>query len=287
MVIKRMLEGNVLVAGGGAVECALSIYLENFATTLGSREQLAIAEFAEALLVIPKTLAVNAAQDATELVSKLRAFHYTSQTKSSTLHTSICVEMCFRMRALRAYVSCACDCCKLITTFFRTSARLHTLVTHMLQQDKAHLKYSGLDLLNGKVRNNLDAGVVEPAISKIKSLRFATEAAITILRIDDLLKLEKQEVQDPRARGGGNGMPGLSKWFYESCHTSVLRCCCSMLAIAVRAAAARVHNHCINIQMNTHNRRPFQHVKISSDGTGKYISSTQKLESQSSYIAVA
>lgn len=62
MVIKRMLESNVLVAGGGAVETALSIYLESFATTLGSREQLAIAEFAEALLVIPKTLAVNAAQ---------------------------------------------------------------------------------------------------------------------------------------------------------------------------------------------------------------------------------
>jgi hypothetical protein len=27
------------------------VYLENFATTLGSREQLAIAEFADALLV--------------------------------------------------------------------------------------------------------------------------------------------------------------------------------------------------------------------------------------------
>lgn len=40
-------------AGGGAVEGALSIYLENFATTLGSREQLAIAEFADALLVRP------------------------------------------------------------------------------------------------------------------------------------------------------------------------------------------------------------------------------------------
>ena len=57
-----------MVAGGGAVEAALSIYLENFATTLGSREQLAIAEVADALLVIPKCLAVNAAKDATELV---------------------------------------------------------------------------------------------------------------------------------------------------------------------------------------------------------------------------
>ena len=43
-----------MVAGGGAVEAALSVYLENLATTLGSREQLAIAEFAESLLIIPK-----------------------------------------------------------------------------------------------------------------------------------------------------------------------------------------------------------------------------------------
>lgn len=45
-----------VVAGGGAVEAALSVYLEYLATTLGSREQLAIAEFAEALLIIPKVL---------------------------------------------------------------------------------------------------------------------------------------------------------------------------------------------------------------------------------------
>jgi chaperonin GroEL (HSP60 family) len=43
-----------VVAGGGAVESALSVYLEYLATTLGSREQLAIAEFAESLLIIPK-----------------------------------------------------------------------------------------------------------------------------------------------------------------------------------------------------------------------------------------
>ncbi|CAM9789208.1 unnamed protein product [Ectocarpus sp. 6 AP-2014] len=160
MVIKRMLESNVLVAGGGSVETALSIYLESFATTLGSREQLAIAEFAEALLVIPKTLAVNAAQqDATELVAKLRAYHNTSQ----------------------------------------------------LQEDKTEYRHYGLELVEGKVRDNLACGVVEPAISKIKSFRFATEAAITILRIDDMIKLDKQEQEDPRARRGGGmgGMPGM------------------------------------------------------------------------------
>lgn len=50
----------------------------------------------------------------------------------------------------------------------------------------------GLDLYEGKVCDNKKAGVIEPAISKIKSLKFATEAAITILRIDDMIKLEPE-----------------------------------------------------------------------------------------------
>ena len=33
--------------------------------------------------------------------------------------------------------------------------------------------------------------MLEPLLSKVKSLKFATEAAITILRIDDLIKLDK------------------------------------------------------------------------------------------------
>jgi len=142
-IVKRTLESRFIVPGGGAVEAALSIYLENFATTLGSREQLAIAEFAEALLVIPKTLAVNAAQDATDLVAQLRSLHNAAQTN----------------------------------------------------KDKKEYSKYGLDLYSGTVRNNLEAGVLEPAISKIKSLKFATEAAITILRIDDLIKLNPKEQQ--------------------------------------------------------------------------------------------
>lgn len=35
-VVKRVLEGKKVVAGGGCVEAALSIYLENFATSLVS-----------------------------------------------------------------------------------------------------------------------------------------------------------------------------------------------------------------------------------------------------------
>ena len=35
-VVKRVLESNLVVSGGGAVETALSIFLENFATSIVS-----------------------------------------------------------------------------------------------------------------------------------------------------------------------------------------------------------------------------------------------------------
>jgi T-complex protein 1 subunit alpha len=59
MVVKRVLESKSVVPGGGCVEGALSVYMEHIADTMGSREQLAIAAFARAMLIIPKTLAVN------------------------------------------------------------------------------------------------------------------------------------------------------------------------------------------------------------------------------------
>ena len=37
-----MIESNSLVAGGGAVEAALSIYLDGLATSMGSREQVTL-----------------------------------------------------------------------------------------------------------------------------------------------------------------------------------------------------------------------------------------------------
>jgi T-complex protein 1 subunit alpha len=48
-----MLESNSLVAGGGAVEAALSIYLDGLATSMGSREQLAVAQVRPSPLYYP------------------------------------------------------------------------------------------------------------------------------------------------------------------------------------------------------------------------------------------
>lgn len=146
-VVQKVLQNKFIVPGGGAVEAALSIYLENFANTLETREQLAIAEFAEAILVIPKTLAVNAALDSTELVAKLLAFHNAAQKKP---------------------------------------------------QESGKFKSYGLDLFNGKIIDNIEHGVVEPSLIKIKYIQFATEAAITILRIDEMIKLNpKPSKHDP------------------------------------------------------------------------------------------
>jgi hypothetical protein len=52
---------------------------------------LAVAEFANSLLVIPKTLSVNAALDSTDLISKLRAFHNASQTIPDKVGLKWCV----------------------------------------------------------------------------------------------------------------------------------------------------------------------------------------------------
>ena len=57
---------------------------------MSSREQLAVAKFAQCLQVIPKTLAINAALGAADLVSKLRAFHNESQVNESRAGFRLC-----------------------------------------------------------------------------------------------------------------------------------------------------------------------------------------------------
>jgi T-complex protein 1 subunit alpha len=52
---------------------------------------------------------------------------------------------------------------------------------------KVLLRY-GLDLLNGEVRDNVKAGVLEPTLSKVKSLKSAYETAVSLLRIDDAIQ---------------------------------------------------------------------------------------------------
>ena len=129
-VEQRVMESKSLVVGGGAVETALYLHLQEYALSLATNEQLAVEAFGKALLVIPKTLAVNAAKDATELIAQLIAHHANKDGR-----------------------------------------------------------FTGLDLSKGEVADNFARGVLEPTVNKVKCLKFATEAAITILRIDDMIKI--------------------------------------------------------------------------------------------------
>jgi T-complex protein 1 subunit alpha len=61
--------------------------------------------------------------------------------------------------------------------------------------------FYGLDLLNGEIIDNRKAGVLEPTISKIKSLKSALEAATSLLRIDDSITVAPEQ----RAEDDGHG----------------------------------------------------------------------------------
>ena len=133
-MIKKVVEGSKLVPGGGAVETAICLSLENLADSISTREHLPILEFGEALMQIPRTLLLNSGLGKGNLIDKLRIIHKTGTDDFSNLYV-----------------------------------------------------HYGLDLFEARIRNNIENGVVEPTISKIRSIQIATEAAISILRIDDFI----------------------------------------------------------------------------------------------------
>ncbi|MCZ7356739.1 MAG: thermosome subunit alpha [Candidatus Methanoperedens sp.] len=121
------IEDEKLVAGAGSPETELSLRLREYASSLKGREQLAVTKFAEALEVIPKTLAENAGLDPIDMMAELRSQHENGN------------------------------------------------------------KDGGLNVYTGKVENMWENGVIEPLRVKTQAIYSATEAAIMILRIDDVL----------------------------------------------------------------------------------------------------
>jgi T-complex protein 1 subunit alpha len=140
-VIKRTLESRMVLPGGGAVECALSLFLEEFASTISSKEYVAVHKFSESLLDVPKILATNAGLDSNEILANL----ISQQSKGNKVKDPSCFEY-------------------------------------------------GIDVTDGTVSNNVLKGILEPSMIKLKALRCATEAAISILRIDEVIvvKAEKE-----------------------------------------------------------------------------------------------
>jgi thermosome len=74
-VVSDVIENSKIVAGGGAVEVEVAKELRKYATDVGGREQLAIETFADAIEIIPKTLAENAGLEPIDILVELRAAH--------------------------------------------------------------------------------------------------------------------------------------------------------------------------------------------------------------------
>jgi thermosome len=128
------------VAGGGACEVELSKQLRAYAETLSGREQLAVQAFAEALDIIPRTLAENAGIDPIDALTALKAKH-----------------------------------------------------------DQGNVS-AGLDVFTGEAVDMVAKGVIEPLKIKTQAIQSASETAIMLLRIDDVISAAKLEK-------GGAGMP--------------------------------------------------------------------------------
>jgi thermosome len=153
-VVGVVLEDKKMVAGGGAPETELSLRLREYAASVGGRAQLAIEAFANALEIIPRTLAENAGLDPIDMLVEIRAAH---EKKRKTF---------------------------------------------------------GLDVYEGKVVDMLKSGVVEPLRVKTQAVASAAEAAVMILRIDDVIASAKAPGGAPEGMppggmpGGMGGMPG-------------------------------------------------------------------------------
>ncbi|RAP44254.1 thermosome subunit alpha [uncultured Methanosphaera sp.] len=74
-VVASTVEDGKVVIGGGAPEIAIAKGLKDYAETISGREQLAVTAFAEALEVVPRTLAENAGLDSIDSLVDLRAAH--------------------------------------------------------------------------------------------------------------------------------------------------------------------------------------------------------------------
>ena len=74
-VISDVAELPKMVPGGGAIEMEIAKEVRGYARQVGGREQLAIEAFADALEVIPRTLAENAGLDILDTMVAMKAAH--------------------------------------------------------------------------------------------------------------------------------------------------------------------------------------------------------------------
>ncbi len=73
--VAASIKSGKIVAGAGATEIEVARGLRKFADSLSGREQLAVLAFANAMEIIPRTLAENAGLDPIDVLTELKAAH--------------------------------------------------------------------------------------------------------------------------------------------------------------------------------------------------------------------
>jgi thermosome len=84
------------------------------------------------------------------------------------------------------------------------------LVDLRAKHEKSDGKYFGVNVYNGKISDMMKEGVIEPLRIKSQAIKSASEAAIMILRIDDVISSSKKEITPPKGPGG-EGEEGLGE----------------------------------------------------------------------------
>lgn len=93
-VVGVVMEDGRVVAGGGSPEVELALRLREYAATLKGREQLAVTKFAEAIEIIPKTLAENSGLDAIDKLVELKSRHESGEKNAGlNIFTNSVVDM--------------------------------------------------------------------------------------------------------------------------------------------------------------------------------------------------
>ncbi|CAN0032064.1 unnamed protein product [Ascophyllum nodosum] len=82
--VKNTIDDQAVVPGGGAFEVAASLSLQKFKGTVKGRSKLGIEAYAEAMMVIPKTLAENSGFDVQDSIIKLVDEHTASEKPAGT-----------------------------------------------------------------------------------------------------------------------------------------------------------------------------------------------------------
>ena len=73
--IKAAIKTGKVVGGAGAIEIALARNIRDFANSTSGREQLAIQAFADAVEIIPRTLAENSGLDSIDMLTDMKSKH--------------------------------------------------------------------------------------------------------------------------------------------------------------------------------------------------------------------